>query len=255
VRLGHLAALSSILALSVELFGATLRAQQRRTLLGYLWLLLPAAAAAVAASYVRSRGLLAVATPGMPYAVFVFAGTTLWQVFIEALTAPLAQLSANRTLITRLRFPHEGLILAGLWFVLLNAAIRMAAVLGLCALSGVDLAATAWLMPLGVAGLALLGLALGLLVAPVGLLYDDVGRGVTMTTALLFFAMPIAYPLAPIGWQAFNPVLPLIDLTRSWLVGPSPGGGLAPVLGAALVLVLAWMLYRLAQPHVVERLG
>lgn len=244
------------LALSFAFFRAALLAQHRRTLLGYLWLFLPATVAAIAASYVRSRGLLSFATPGLPYPVFVFGGTVLWQVFLETLNAPLSQLSANRALVTRLNFPHEGLILAGVWLALLNAAIRLIALLGLCAALGVALSQSALLIPLGIACLALLGLALGLLLAPLGMLYDDVGRGLTIVTGVLFFLMPIAYPLTGDGWQAFNPVLAVINAARGWLTGAAPVSALlAPTALGLGLLCLSWPLYRIAQPHVLERLG
>lgn len=254
--MGRRQALARMGPLSLVLFLTALRAQHRRSLFGYLWLFVPATAATVTASYVRSRGLLSFAVPDMPYPVFVFAGTMLWQVFLDALNVPLAQLAANRGVFTRLCFPHEGLILSGMWMVLLNTAIRIAALLILCLIVHVDIGAGAWLMPLGVAALALLGLAIGLLLAPLGLLYDDIGRGLAIATSLLFFIMPIAYPLAGTGWQRFNPVLPLINVTRGWLVGAgSPGDVALPLAVGAGLLTLSWLFYRVSQPHVIQRLG
>jgi len=242
--------------LSFVLFLTALRAQHRRSLFGYLWLFVPATAATVTASYVRSRGLLNFVVPDMPYPVFVFAGTMLWQVFLDALNVPLTQLSANRGVVTRLYFPHEGLILAGVWMVLLNTLIRIMALLILCAILAVHISASAWLLPLGIGALALLGLAIGLTLAPLGLLYDDIGRGLTMVTALLFFVMPVAYPLAGTGWQAFNPVLPLINVSRDWLVGAeSPSAVALPLVAGAAFLIVSWLVYRVSQPHVIQRLG
>jgi lipopolysaccharide transport system permease protein len=242
--------------LSFVLFLTALRVQHRRSLFGYLWLFVPATAATVTASYVRSRGLLNFVVPDMPYPVFVFAGTMLWQVFLDALNVPLTQLSANRGVVTRLHFPHEGLILAGMWMVLLNTLIRIAALLVLCAILAVHISASAWWLPLGIGALALLGLAIGLMLAPLGMLYDDIGRGLAMVTALLFFVMPVAYPLAGSGWQAFNPVLPLINVSRDWLVGAgSPNAVALPLVVGFALLILSWLVYRVSQPHVIQRLG
>lgn len=232
-----------------------MRSQNQRSLLRWLWLFLPAAATALAATYVRSKGILHFDTPGMPYPVFVFAGTILWQVFVEALSAPLTQLTNNRHLITRLSFPHEALILAGIWMVLLNAASRFIVLIPVCLFLHVGVAPTALLIPIGIVALATVGLAIGLLIAPIGLLYDDLGRGLTIVTTFLFFLMPVAYPISAQGWQLLNPVLPLINVTRSWLVGPAAPGNMAAPLAAASLLVIAWPFYRLARPHIVERQG
>ena len=54
-----------------------------------------------------------------------------------------------------------------------------------------------------------------------------------------------------------NPVTPVLVTTRSWLIGGGGGtpGALALVFAAALaLLVIAWLVYRLAQPHLVVHL-
>src|SRR3569623_2947093 len=128
---------------------------------------------------------------------------------------------------------------------LLNNLIHILALLILCAILAVHISASAWLLPLGFGALALLGLAIGRTLAPRGLLYDDIGRGLTMVTALLFFVMPVAYPLAGTGWQAFNPVLPLINVSSEWLDGAvSPSAVALPLVAGAALLIVSWQVYR-----------
>jgi lipopolysaccharide transport system permease protein len=112
------------------------------------------------------------------------------------------------------------------------------------------------LVPLGMAVLAVLGLAVGMLLAPVGLLYDDVGRGLTMLLSFGFFLTPILYPFPAGSPLRINPLLPIFDTVRNWLAGGglAPGFWAATATGAAL-LILAWLFYRLARPHFVARLG
>jgi hypothetical protein len=51
-------------------------------------------------------------------------------------------------------------------------------------------------------------------------------------------------------------VTPLLDTTRAWLTGGSMSAGFLPVAGGmAAILVAAWVLQRVARPHVVARLG
>ncbi len=58
--------------------------------------------------------------------------------------------------------------------------------------------------------LILLGLAIGLLLTPVGLLYTDIAAGLVIFTQVWFFATPVVYPapesfplslLATAGWH------------------------------------------------------
>src|SRR6185369_17918448 len=113
-------------AVAWRLFRSNVQARHRRTWLGYLWLLLPAIGTTAAWVYVQSRHVVATAPTDLPYPLHVFAGTIFWQLFVDALNAPLQQLTASRAVITRSRVPHEAFLLAGLFETLMNCAVRVA---------------------------------------------------------------------------------------------------------------------------------
>ncbi len=239
-----------------RLFRANLRSRHRRSLLGYVWLLLPAAAATLICVYLQSRRIFSVGPTELPYAVHVLAGLVLWQVFVDALNSPLQQLWAGRTIITRSRVPHEAVLVGGLLDVLLSALVRLLVLGAVLAAFGVMPAASALLLPLGMLALALLGFAFGLAAAPLGLLYDDVRHGLALLAGFWFFLTPILYPAPAAGLLRLNPVTPLLDTSRGWILSGAAGAGFFLVTAAAAVLlVVAWLGYRLATPHVVARLG
>lgn len=238
------------------LFVANLRAQHRRAWLGYLWLLIPALATAGLCALMQSRRIVAVGATELPYPLFVLSGMVLWQAFLDGLNAPLDQLGRARQMITRSAAPHEAIIGAGILQALLGAGIRLAVLAAALALFRAPLAPTALLFPLGLLALLVLGAAAGLLAAPLGLLYDDVSRALFLGAALLFFLTPVAYPLPADGLFRLNPVGILLGQARHWLTG----GGLDPLFvavtaAAFAALVIAWLFYRLARPHVIARLG
>jgi len=238
------------------LFTSNLRARYRRAWLSYLWLLLPALGTAVLCSFINSRRIVTIAPTDLPYPVFVLAGMILWQVFVEALNGPLQQLSANRQLASRSRVPHEAIILSGLIETFLNAGVRLAVLALVFAIYGRPFVPEMLLIPFGVATLALLGLSFGLLLAPVGMLYDDVARATSLGLIFLMFLTPVLYPLPPGGVLRYIPVTPLLNTTRGWLTGRGIGDGFLMVTATAAALVLiAWLLYRLARPHVFARLA
>jgi len=232
-------------------------ARYRRSALGAFWLLLPTVATTAVWVYLQSRRVVEVTAVGIPYPVYVLAGTIFWQVFVEAMNAPLQQLTAGRQLVTRSRVPQEALILAGLFEVLLNAIVRLLVLVAMLIAFGTAFQSAMLAVPLGIAALALFGLTLGLVLAPIGMLYDDVSRGITLVTGFWFFLTPILYRAPESGLLRFNPVTPLLDTTRAWMtVGWNVTEGFALVLGSTLVmLILAWLFARLARPHVVERLA
>jgi lipopolysaccharide transport system permease protein len=244
-------------AVAWHLFRRNLQVRYRRTWLGYAWLLLPIIGTTLVWVYIQSRRIIVIPSPDIPYPVHVLAGMALWQTFVDALNAPLQQFAAGRQLVTRSRVPLEALVLAGVLESLLNCGARLLVLVAVLLAYDVPIGSGVLLAPLGIAALTLLGLALGLFLAPVGLLYDDVGRAVAMVTALWFFLTPVIYRAPEEGLLRFNPVTPLLDTTRAWLTSSaSAADGFVLVTAAATaLLIVAWALLRLARPHVVERLG
>ena len=239
-----------------RLFRSNLRVRYRRSWLGYVWLLLPALGTAAICAFMQARRIVAVAPTELPYPVFVLAGMILWQLFVEAVNAPLQQLNAGRQMITRSRVPHEALIGAGLLEIGLNFLIRLAVLAAVLFLFRVDVAPSALLFPAGGLAIAMLGLAFGLLLTPAGLLYDDVSRGIALVTTFGLFLTPILYPLPASGPFRLNPVTPLLETSRNWLLHGGLGAGfVAVVLAGLATLAFAWLVYRLARPHLVARLG
>jgi lipopolysaccharide transport system permease protein len=244
-------------AVAWAVFRSNMQARYRRAWLGYLWLLLPTLGTTLVWVYVQSRRIVDIAPTAVPYPVYVLAGTILWQVFADALNAPLQQLAAGRQIITRSRVPNEALILAGLFEVLLNGAVRLMVLATVLVAFQTPVRATILLVPLGFAALALLGLTLGLLAAPLGMLYDDVSRGIAIIMGFWFLLTPVIYGVPSQGILRFNPVTPLLDTTRAWLTAGNPAiAGFAAVTSVtSIALVLAWLFQRLTRPHVVARLG
>lgn len=252
--------------LAWRLFLHRLRANYRQSRLGYFWLLAPPLATTATWVFLNAARVLNVGPTETPYAVYVLTGTLLWQVFADALNSPLQQLTSARAILTRSRVPHEALLLAGLCEVLFNFLVRLLVLLPVLVWYGPELsfspASLLLLAPFGVAALLLLGLAAGLLLTPVGLLYQDVPRGLAFAVGFWFFLTPVVYP-PPAGGRAallskLNPVAPLLDATRGWLTTGRGGVTREFVLVLALTLpalLAAWVFQRLARPHVVARLG
>jgi lipopolysaccharide transport system permease protein len=244
-----------------HLFARNLRTQYRQSFLGYLWVVLPPIATMLLWVYLNWTKTLAIGATAIPYPIFVLTGTMLWQLFVDALYCPLNQLGASRNLITKVRVPHEAILLSGLGILLFNFVIRFAVVFAGLLLFHCPLTLGLLLAPFGVLVLILLGLTLGLLLAPFGLLYQDISLGLSLVLSFAFFITPIVYPV-PTKWPAsllatLNPVTPALETTRNWIALGlvPPAEGFYVVTAATLVLfVVAWLAYRLATPHFIIRL-
>jgi len=259
---GMLSDLAISRELAWRLFVRNVRAKYRQTLLGYVWVFLPPLATTLVWVFLSRQRILSVGPTEVPYPAYVLVGTLLWQVFLDALRAPLTMVGTARLMLAKLSFPRESLILAGAGEVLLNFVIRLVLLVGVFAWFRIPLHATLLVAPLGVLVLVMLGTVVGLLLVPVGMLYRDVTFGLAVVTQLWFFVTPIIYP-PPVSWPAslvarLNPVSPILVTTRDWLTTGKAGDipGFAVVSAATFVLlILGWLLYRLAMPHLIERMS
>jgi lipopolysaccharide transport system permease protein len=237
-------------------------AQYRQSVLGVLWaLIIPLANTAVWLFLTGSK-VVQVAATSVPYPVFVFTGTLLWSILIDGLNAPLQQVNANKALLAKINFPREALILTGIYQTLFNGAIKVGILLLALPFLGVHPGWGGLLIPVGLFSLVLTGTAVGLLLTPLGVLYGDIGRGIPLITQFLMYLSPVVFPLATTGWTAqlmrLNPLTPLILNARAWFTGQPiqlmGEWGLA-VGASAVLLLLVWMVYRLAMPILIERMS
>ena len=248
--------LASSLAIGWTLHKAGFGSRRRAALLGWIWLVVPPFATAATCLYFQSRRILDTGPTKLPYSLHVFIGVIVWQLLVDSMQAPIQQIRSARGIVTRSTLPHEALLIAGLWDVLVGAAIRLPLILVAALAVGVPPGWSALLIPLGMLAVILFGFGLGLLIAPLGVLYDDVQRALFLITGVWFVLTPVMYSADRGGLSRLNPLTPLLDTTRSWLVTPAIAPGFSIVVSASgLLLPIAWLAYRLARPHIVETLG
>jgi len=181
---------------------------------------------------------------------------------MDALNSPMAQVRGARSLLTKLNFPREALLVAGIYKQLFHTSIKIALLLGALVVVGIKPGWSLLLFPLGVVSLILVGTAIGVLVTPLGMLYNDVGRVVPMAMGFLMYLTPVIFPIPKDGWVAalykLNPFTPLIDTSRGWLTGTAPemlGYYVGVNVVAAGVLLVVWAAWRLSMPIIIERMN
>jgi lipopolysaccharide transport system permease protein len=248
--------------LALRLAQRDIKAQYRQAFLGILWAFFLPFANTVTWIFLSYAGIVRVSEVGLPYPVYVFIGTMLWAIFMDALNGPLQRVNAAKAMLSKLNFPRESLILSGLYQTLFNASIKIVLILGFMIVMGVRPGWTTLLFPIAIAALLLVGTAVGLLLTPVGVLYSDVGRATPLVLQFTMYVTPVVFPMPKEGWTAtlfqWNPLTYLIVTGRDWLTGNRTEHLLAffAISGVALVLLLvAWMIYRIAMPILIERMG
>jgi lipopolysaccharide transport system permease protein len=239
-----------------------IRAQYRQTFLGYLWAFIPPVFTTLIFVFLTGKKLLNIADTGIPYPVYVMLGTILWYVFFEGVNSPIKIISGTKLMLTKIHFPRESLIIAALGEVIFNFLIRLVLIVLILIWFRVPISTAVLLVPLGVLVLMLLGLMFGLLLTPLALLYGDVEKALPILLQIWFFLTPVIYPIPATGAGAIlnyvNPVVPVLNTCREMLTSgviTRPGLFVLIAMLTILFLVIGWVLYRLAMPHLIARIG
>jgi lipopolysaccharide transport system permease protein len=248
--------------LAWRLFVRNISSRYRHTLFGYVWAFLPPIMTAGVFVSLQRAGYFTVGQTQVPYGLFVLTGLILWQAFADGVNAPLRLVQQSHSILTKVNFPREALVLAGVGEVLFACLIRLVLLVMALIWFGVSPPWAALWFPFGVLTLIGMGIALGLLITPVAILYHDVGQTLPFALYLWMFLTPVIYPV-PASWAGnylvlLNPVSTVLDTTRDWLLSGSPQylSGFVAVGGLTVLALLAgWFLYRLALPILIERMS
>ena len=253
--------LDSSFYLARKLAFRDISAQYRQTALGYFWAILPPLINTIIWVFLNATNVVKIENAGIPYPAYVFVGTILWQLFIESITAPLKQISVNRSMLTRINHPKEAIVLSGQIQVLFSFMVKIIVLLPALLFFRVDIKGTALLLPIPFLGLMLLGTIIGLFILPVGALYKDVQEGINIITLPLMYLAPVVYPMPNVGFlrhaMLFNPVTYLITASRECLYGSMSDAFVYSIgicVAAFLLMICGWILYRVALPILIERM-
>lgn len=248
--------------LAWRLFVRNINAMYRQTILGYVWAFLPPVFTTLTFVFLNSQKIFSVGKTDIPYPAYVMIGTLLWQGFVDAMNSPLRVVNQSKSFLAKINFPREALILAGIGEVLFNFSIRLVLLIAVFVFYKISLPSVVFLAPLGIISLMALGLMFGILLVPFGVLYQDIEKALPLITAMWMLLTPVVYP-PPSSWPAsllssLNPVSPLLVTTREMLTIGSFSqmtGFLIVITSTFILLFVGWLLYRLALPHLIERIS
>jgi lipopolysaccharide transport system permease protein len=196
------------------------------------------------------------------FAIFLFGGLLPWTALHEGVLRASTAITDNSSLVKKLRFPSEILVLAVVLAALLHqaiaAAVFVAVLLFLGELSWRGLPLLLLAVPLQVG----LTLGLGLVVASVHVFFRDTAQLLGMGLNIWFYLTPIVYPLAMVparfrSWLEWNPLTTLVGLYRQAFLGGEtawvPGAARLAVVAAVLVSGGFW-LFRSLKPAFVDEI-
>ena len=199
----------------------------RGSMLGLLWSFFNPLAMLLIYTFVFSF-VLGAAWPGstggaVAYALNLFAGLTVYQLFSEPVSRAPSLVVQNANLVKKVVFPLEVLP----WMTVISAGfhalVSYAVLLIFVVVVTGTLHPAAFLVPILVLPVLLLALGLAWFLASMGVFLRDLPHTVGLAVTALMFVSPVFYPLAAIPeparrFLALNPLAPLIEQARAMAV-------------------------------------
>ena len=237
-------------------------AQYRQSFLGVAWALIPPIMMAVGFTLAGQAQIINIGDTNIPYPAYVMFSTSLWQTFVEAISGPVEAITKAKPMLARVNFPREAIILAKVGEVLFNFGIKLILIVGLFIWFRIPVSWTVILAPVALIHLIMLGTLFGTLLSPLGVLYDDVSKGLSILTGFWLFLTPVVYPVPNEGLFSLlvklNPVTPLLvtarELATAEAISEPVGFWIVSIL-TFIGLLLTWIAFRLSIPYVIERVS
>jgi ABC-2 type transport system permease protein len=239
------------------------------TVLGYLWslarpLLLFGVLLAVFTQIFR----LGSQVPNYP--VLLLFNIVLFSFFQEATIGAVSSIVGQESVVRKTQFPRLVIPLAVVLTSLFNLGLNLVIVFAFVLAWGID-PRWSWLgFPLVLVALMVLTAAVSMLVSSLYPRFRDTAIIWTVVATVLFYGSPVLYPLEVVHSEAMhdilmlNPLTPLLELARMWVIDPTApgpvdaaGGWGLPLAAAAIyvgICVLSVWVFRREAPRIAEQL-
>jgi lipopolysaccharide transport system permease protein len=194
--------------------------------------------------------VLSAPTAGVPRAVYVLCGMTIWIFFSETLSRATSSTIESAALITKIWFPRLIIPMAALATPVLDFACAFVVLVVFLLANGVTPDVDVLALPAVVALALMTAFGAGLWLSAIAVRYRDVQIAVPFIIQIGLFATPVVYPLSVVP-EAVRPVYvlnPMVGVLEGfrWALLPDaapPGPLLIVPVVASVVLVVGGALF------------
>jgi lipopolysaccharide transport system permease protein len=194
------------------------------------------------------------------YLAFVASGLWPWMIFADGITRGISAIHANASLVKKVAFPHELLVISSVASAVIPHIFAYVAILAFITWqvggsSPIGLLGVVWTMLC----LIIFTVGVSLLLASVQTILRDVEQGVASALMMLYFLTPVLYTpqMIPSSFRPafeWNPLAMMITRIREhFFHGPAWSVlEMMSVLTAGLVALLGYLVFRRLSPHFEE---
>ncbi|MCU7835996.1 MAG: ABC transporter permease [gamma proteobacterium symbiont of Taylorina sp.] len=232
----------------------------RQSVLGYVWAVLPQIATVALFTYLSSHRVFDMGQTQMPYVIHALWSLSVWQLFSTCLIGCTNSLVNAGTLVTKINFPKEALVVVAIGQSVFDFLIRLIPLVVVMLWYGFLPSWNTLLIPFVLFFVILLALGVGFIFSIITLVLRDVGNAVNIVLTFGMFLSPILYPppvREPFSLiNTYNPFSPLLIATQDLL-----SGNVLLYLNAlwlmialsVVVFLMGWRIFHITMPRIVER--
>jgi ABC-2 type transport system permease protein len=202
------------------------------------------------------------------YPMLLLFNIVLFTFFQEATSQAVSSIVSQESIVRKTQFPRAVIPLSVVLTSLFNLAVSLLVVCVFMLAGGIEPMWTWLLFPLVLVALLVLTAAVAALLAALYPRFRDTGIIWGVAATALFYATPVLYPIELVSGTlrdiiSLNPLAPLFETARMWVIdpdapGPLAAGGTAALVAAAaiyvLVCVAAVVVFRREAPRIAEEL-
>ncbi|HAU0874283.1 TPA: ABC transporter permease [Legionella pneumophila] len=221
-----------------------LKGRYSQTILGLGWVILtPLITVGV---FVIVFGIMIkVPTDGLPTVMFYLVAVIPWYSFLNVLNPSIQMIEGNASLITKVYFPRA--LIGGAYAMGAAVDFLMAYVFLITPFAiyyGLWSIKLLIIMPFLLVSTLMIGLGIGLVLAPINAKYRDIKHFMPLALQLFYYSTPAIYPVSAVPvwakpWYAVNPLSLVITSYREVLMGHWPSPAIIMTLsGMAIITFL-----------------
>jgi ABC-2 type transport system permease protein len=182
------------------------------------------------------------------YPVLLLFNVMLFTFFSEATGQGVTSVVRQENIVRKMQFPRMVIPLSVVMTAAFNLCLNLVAVVIFMVAYGVDPMWTWLLLPVILVALTAFTTGASMLLSALFVRFRDVGIIWTVVSQVLFYGSPILYPIeaAPPQFRDFiqlNPLAPIFELTRKWIIDPEAPGPITAAQGNLLLVVVPTALF------------
>ncbi len=234
-----------------ELTKREIKSRYKQSILGYAWVILNPFFQMVVMAFVFSH-LVRIPNLSVPYSIFLYTGLLPWTLFSNSIAGSMNSLVNNASLITKIYFPREILIVSTIYAKIFDFLLACSVFVLIYLYYRIPITMNVlWVIPIFMIQ-QLFTYGLSLLFAAFNLFYRDIQYIVGLMLMLWMYLTPVIYSteIFPERYRfifQLNPMAVLINAYRQTILGGGPPNytslGIA-LLSSILLVIIGFSLFK-----------